>query len=222
MKNGRILGFTIPLAFLMSCASSPPPQTMARQAAAPSPPPEATAVPTPKSIDATVGKKEPQETPVTKITSSDDVTRITSQIADLIAPFTAEDVLNGLKNERGLWNQPKRDGISNFNGRIVNGQQVGTFVVNTDSGTIETLTMTKARPAGGKVSVEVGLKNGNIEVISFKVLPDRAGFTDIWNAKPVVVLSKRLSSDTSNSIGFEHVEIRQGDATTQYELPRSK
>lgn len=212
MKRIRIIGLIIGVALIGSCASPPPAQTTATP----------TPAPTTQMVDAGAEKQEPQEASFTKVTSSDDMKRIISQIADLITPFTTEDVRNGLKNEPDLWNQPKGQGISDFNGRIVNGQQVGTFVVNTDSGTIETLTMTKARPADGKISVEVGLKNGNIEVISFKVLPDQAGFTDKWNAKPVVVLSKRLSSDTSNSIGFEHVEIRQGDATTQYELPSSK
>ena len=135
----------------------------------------------------------------TLITSSDDMRRITSQIDDLIAPFTMKDVRDGFENEPYLWNQLK-------------GVSVG-------AGTIVTLTMTKARQAGGKVSVEVGLRGRNIEVIWFKLLPDRAGFQDIWDARPVVVLSKRISSNASNDIGFEQIEIRQGDATIQYELP---
>jgi len=217
MKNTSILGFAIVLAFLTSCTSSPPPQAKAPQEAESSPPSEGaaatTASRTAPAIGGGVEKEEPQETPPTKITSPDDVKRIIAQIADLITPFTIAGIRNGLKNEQDLWNQSKGGFVTSGN------QQKGDFVVNTGGGTIETLTMTKARQAGGKVSVEVGLRNGNIEMIQFKLLPDNAGFQDIWNAQPVVVLSKRISTNASDGLGFERVEIREGNAMKQYELP---
>jgi hypothetical protein len=179
----------------------------------------ATPAPIPQTNVAAPDKPEPQRPPPTKITSPEDVKKITSQIAELIAPFTIEDIRNGFTNQPDLWNQPKGGGLSNFNGRIVNGQQVGSFAVNTDTGTIVTLTMTKARQPSGKVSVEIGIKGGNIQGIQFKLLPEGGGFQAIWNAQPVVVLSKPITPTPSNGIGFEIVEIRQGDATTQYELP---
>ena len=146
----------------------------------------------------------PQGQPLTKVTSPDDLKKLSSEIADLIAPFTLEDIRNGFKNEPSLSSYPP--GI----------------VVKKGSGVRDTRTMTKARPAGGKVSVEVGLIDGNIEKAQFKLLPDKAGFQDIWNAKPVVVLSKRVASNASDGIGFEEVEIRRGDKTTQYELSGSQ
>jgi hypothetical protein len=136
-----------------------------------------------------------------KIASQEEAKIVASQIADLIAPFTLDDLRNGFKNEPSLSNYPP--GV----------------VVKKGSGVQETRTMTKVRPAGGKVSVEVALMDGNIEEVAFKLLPAKAGFQDIWNAKPVVVLSKRVASNASNDIGFGRIEIRQGDTTTRYELP---
>jgi hypothetical protein len=55
--------------------------------------------------------------------------------------------------------------------------------------------------------------------MQFKLLPDKAGFQDIWAAAPAVSLSKRASSNAGDGIGFEAVEMRQGGTTTRYELP---
>jgi len=160
-----------------------------------------------------------QEPPLTKITSPDEVKKITSRIADLIAPFTLQDIRTGFKDESALWSEKPQAGmLTNFSGRYVDGQQVGYSFANLDSGLVETRTMTKARPGGGKISVEIGLERGSITGMDFKVLPDKAGFQDIWNAQPTVSLSKRASSNAGDGIGFEIVQIRQGDTTTRYEL----
>lgn len=161
-----------------------------------------------------------QEPPLTKVTSPDEVKKITSQIGDLIAPFTLQDIRNGFKDESALWSgKPEAGMLTNFSGRFVNGQQVGYFFVNRDSGLVETRTMTKARQGGGKISVEIGLERGSIIAMDFKLLPDKAGFQDIWNVKPTVSLTKRASSNSGDAIGFGAVQIRQGDTITRYELP---
>ncbi len=146
----------------------------------------------------------PTEEPVTKITSPDDLKKISSEITDLIAPFTIEDIRNGFKNEPSLSGDPS--GV----------------VVKKGSGVQDSRMMMKPRPTGGRVSVEVELIDGNIKNVQFKLLPDRAGFQALWNAQPVVVLSKRVASDASDGIGFEEVEIRRGDKTTRYELLRNE
>lgn len=135
--------------------------------------------------------------------SPDDMKRVTSEIAALIAPFTTEDVRNRLTNEPALWNQNQQNGV----------------IVEPGTKTVQTLTMTKARPEGGKISVEVVVRDGNIETMQFKHLPENGGFMAIWNAQPVVILTKRTSNNAGNAIGFEHVELREGDAMKQYDLP---
>jgi len=163
----------------------------------------------------------PKEAAPTKVTAPEDVKKLLSQLADLIAPFTVEDAKNGFKNETDLWSQPKQAGmLTNFSGRIVNGQLIGDYVVDSGKGKIENLWMTKSRPNGGKISVEISLLDGNIEVIGFALLPEKVGWNDIWNAKPTVELSKRLSP--SSDLGFQILEIRQGDTATRYELPGDK
>jgi len=142
----------------------------------------------------------PQGPQPTKVTSRDDLKKSAARIADLIAPFTIEDLRSGFKNDPPL--STRLPGVE----------------VRSGSGVLETRTMTKARPAGGTVSVEVALIDGIIEEVAFKHLPEQAGFQDIWNAKPVVVLNKRVALNTSDDIGFATVEIRQGDKTDQYEL----
>jgi len=194
-------------------ASKLPPETIAQITAMPVTPtdsrPSASAqagAAVPQSPSAQSGADihaAPQGLPATKLTSPDDLKQLASQIADLIAPFTLDDLRNGFKNEPSLSIYPP--GV----------------VVKKSSGVRETRTMTKARPAGGKVSVEVGLIDGNIEAVQFTLLPDRAGFQDVWNAKPVVVLSKHRASNASYDIGFETLEIRQGDKTTHYDLPKN-
>lgn len=145
----------------------------------------------------------PQEQPVTKITSPDDLKKLSSEIADLIAPFTIEDIRNGFKNEPSLSGSP------------------AGVVVKKGTGVQDSRMMMKPRPTGGRVSVEVELIDGNINA-QFKLLPDGAGFQALWNAEPVVVLSKRVASDANDGIGFEEVEIRRGDKTTRYELLRNE
>jgi hypothetical protein len=166
----------------------------------------------------------PKEVPA-KVVAPEDMKKLLSQVGDLIAPFTVEDAKNGFKNETDLWNlwsQPKQAGmLTNFTSRTVKGQRIGDFVVD-DSGKpkIENLWVTKSRPDGGNISLEISLQDGNIEHISFALLPAKVGWSDIWGAKPTVELSKRLSP--SSDLGFQILEIRQGDIDTRYELPGDK
>jgi hypothetical protein len=122
-------------------------------------------------------------------------TRVTSEIARLIAPFRLEEAREGFKGEF------ESSGMkSNFG--------VGAMSVQT---------ITKPRPGGGKVSAEVAYKNGMIDSIAFKLLPGDAGFQVLWNTEPTVVLSQPIST----GIGFAHAVIRKdGGAATEVDLAR--
>lgn len=143
----------------------------------------------------------PKQSPPIKITSLDDLKKLTSQISDLIAPFTLDDLRNGFKNEPSLSDNPS--GV----------------VIKKGSGTQEDRFVRKPRPSGGNISVDVVLVDGEVTTVIFKHLPEGGGFQAIVNAKPVLILSKRTTVNTNDDIGFSVVEILQGDQTTDYELP---
>jgi hypothetical protein len=146
-------------------------------------------------------QEPPKQSPPIKITSLDDLKKLTSQISGLIAPFTLDDLRNGFKNEPSLADSPS--GV----------------VIKKGSGTREDRSVTKPRPSGGKISVDVLLLDGEITAVIFKHLPEGGGFQAMWDAKPVLILSKRTTVNTNDDIGFSVVKILQGDQTTDYELP---
>jgi hypothetical protein len=91
-------------------------------------------------------------------------------------------------------------------------------VVEKGSGVSEERILTKSRPSGGKVSVEVALVDDRITTVVFKLLPEGGGFQAIWNAKPVVILSKPAPARSGDDIGFTAVEIMRDGVMTSYEL----
>ena len=146
-------------------------------------------------------QEPPKLPPPIKITSLDDLKKLTSQISNLIAPFTLDDLRSGFKNEPSLSNSPP--GVT----------------IKKGSGAQEDRSMAKPRPTGGKISVDVLLLDGEITAVIFKHLPEGGGFQAMWNAKPVLILGKRATVNTNDDIGFSAVKILQGDQMTDYELP---
>lgn len=80
------------------------------------------------------------------------------------------------------------------------------------------MSLAKPRPTGGRTSVEINMRNGRLDTISFKILDENdRGFAS-WNAKPTVILSGPITAEASSGIGFHKVILIDGEVATEYEV----
>jgi hypothetical protein len=122
-----------------------------------------------------------------------------AEVTRRIAPFELAEARNGFEKESasnsGAANMPKI---------------TGTPMMGTRD-------MSRPLPTGGYKAVEVVFREGKLDTIGFKTV-DKPGMVAMWDAKPILILSGPVLSESSNGIGFNKVTLIDGGTDSEYSL----
>ncbi len=108
------------------------------------------------------------------------------------------------------------DAQDGFKGQLESSDNVlrSSFAI----GEMTTSTIARQRPMGDRTSVEILRRNGSLVAISFKNVAGNSGFSEIWAAKPAVILSDPTTASTSGGVGFNRVALLNGGVATEYRI----
>lgn len=77
--------------------------------------------------------------------------------------------------------------------------------------------MSRPLPTGGYKAVDIAFSEGKLAAIDFKTV-NKPGMVAMWDAKPILILSGPVPSESSNGIGFNKVTLIDGGTASEYSL----